>query len=271
MKRMDFRSRWVLVTGASSGLGREMARLLAREHGANLVIAARRRERLEELKVELETAAGVEVLPVAADLANLEDVDRVFQQATGGRELYAAILNAGVTHIGSHEALEWDAFQRMLDVNVRSVVRLSTRLVPYLEKRAQGGGMMLVSSMAGLVPVAYQTAYSGTKAFLVNYGCALHHEMYGRNVSVTTFVPGGIQTEMTDGEDFGELRGWLMPVDKVAREGVGALGARRFLYAPGMSNRLSLAFAPFVPRRFLTGRIAATYRNALAKVKRQGG
>lgn len=267
MKRMDFRSRWVLVTGASSGLGREMARLLAREHGANLVVAARRRERLEELKAELESAAGVKVLPVAADLAKLEDVDRVFEEATRGRELYAAILNAGITHLGAYDELEWDDFQRMLDVNVRSVVRLSSMLVPYLEQRGQGGGMMFVSSMAGVVPVAYQTAYSGTKAFLVNYGCALHHEISGRNVSVTTFVPGGIETEMTDGEDFGGLRGWLMPVKKVAREGVHALGTRRFLYAPGVGNRLSLAFAPFVPRRFLTGRVAATYRTALEKVK----
>lgn len=264
---MDFRSQWVLVTGASSGLGREVARLLAREHGANLVLAARRLERLMELKAELEPT-GVSVVPVAADLAKLEDVDRVFSEATRGRELYAAVLNAGVTHFGSHDDLSWDDFERMLAVNVRSVVRLSRQLVPHFEQSQRGGGMMFVSSMAGVVPVAYQTAYSGTKAFLVNYGCALHHELSGRNVSVTTFVPGGIQTEMTAGESFGPLRNWLMPVDKAAREAVDALGARRFIYAPGITNRLSLAVARLVPQRFLTGRVAATYRDALGKVGR---
>lgn len=270
MKPMDLRSRWVLVTGASAGLGREMARVLAREHRSNLVVVARRGERLEELKRELEAETGVAVAPVVADLAKLEDVDRVFDEATGGRELYAAVLNAGVTHFGPYEELDWDGFERMLSVNVRSVARLMRRFGPYLENQRHGGGMMAVASMAGIVPVSYQTAYSGTKAFLVNYACALHHELEPKNVSVTTFVPGGIDTEMTEGERFGPLRGWLMPVEQAAREGVGAMRARRYLYAPGLSNRLQLAAARFIPQRFLTGRVAATYRDAIRKTDERG-
>ena len=75
---------------------------------------------------------------------------------------------------------------------------------------------MIVSSMAGMTTVPYQTAYSGTKAFLVSFGTGLFHELRGRPVSMTTFVPGGIQTEMTSGKRFGPLRGWLMPVDQCA-------------------------------------------------------
>ncbi len=264
---MDLRSRWVLVTGASSGLGREMARVLAREHKANLVVVARRTERLEELKGELESETGVSVVPVGADLAKLDDVNRVFSEATRGRELQAAVLNAGITHFGPHDELEWDGFERMLSVNVTSVVRLARHLAPYLEQENHGGGMMIVSSMAGFVPVSYQTAYSGTKAFLVNYACALHHELAPKNVSVTTFVPGGVVTEMTAGERFGPLRGWLMPAEQAAREGVDAMRARRYVFAPGVANRMQLTFARFLPQRFLTGRVAATYRNALGKVE----
>jgi hypothetical protein len=265
MKPMNFRQRWVMVTGASSGLGREMARLLAYEHQANLVVVARRADRLSELKDELETQAGVEVVPVAADLSTVEGADHAFEQATQGRELYGAILNAGITHFGPHHELAWEDFERMLSTNVTSVVRLTRLLVPYLEQQNNGGGILLVSSMAGITPVPFQTAYSGTKAFLVHYGCALHHELAGSNVSVTTFIPSGIQTEMTSGKRFAPLRSWLMPVDKCAREAVEGFAARRYLHAPGISHRLQAVAARLLPHRLVSGRVGAAYRSALQK------
>src|SRR5215218_1122393 len=100
-KPLQLRSRWVLVTGASSGLGLEVARVLAREHGASLVLVARRRERLEQLAQELQRAHGVEALCVTADLAEAGAGERVMAQAlAGGRTLAAAVLNAGVTFYG---------------------------------------------------------------------------------------------------------------------------------------------------------------------------
>jgi uncharacterized protein len=162
---MDFRGRWVVVTGASSGLGREMAKLLATEYGANLVLVARRKERLEELQSEIEKAAGVSVVSIVADLSKHDDVDRVFREASTDRQVYAVVLNAGVTHFGSYNELSWTAFQTMLATNVTSVVRLTTLFLPYLEQLDHGGGILLVASMAGLTPVPYQTAYSGTRRF----------------------------------------------------------------------------------------------------------
>src|SRR5687767_10563497 len=100
MKPLDLKHRWVLVTGASSGLGREMARVLARDHKANVVIAARRKERLAELAEELQTKHGVSVRIVVADLSKPDEADRVFAEATTDCALYGAILNAGVTHFG---------------------------------------------------------------------------------------------------------------------------------------------------------------------------
>src|SRR5512146_107114 len=145
MNPMELRGRWVLVTGASSGLGREMAKILAVTYGANLLIAARREDRLLELKAELEKSAGVKVEVCVADLAKLEDVDRLIDVATRGRQLYGAILNAGVTHFGPYAELSWDSFRTMLDTNVTATVRMATAFVPALE--AQGGGLMIVSSM----------------------------------------------------------------------------------------------------------------------------
>lgn len=269
MQKMNFRGQWVLVTGASSGLGREIARNLARTHGANLVVVARRADRLEELRREAEAETGVRVLCLPADLSDLADVERLIGQIKDGPQIYAAILNAGVTHFGAHHELEWTAFQRMLNTNVTSVVRLATELVPYIERGAPGGGLMFVSSMAGIFPVPYQTAYSGTKAFMVHYACGLCHELQGRDVSITTYAPGGIVTEMTGGERFVPLRRFLMPVEHAAREGLDAFARRQYLHVPGLSNRLGAQFARLLPRRLVDGWVAGAYRKALASSVRE--
>src|SRR5215831_7952880 len=259
MKPMDFEGRWVMVTGASSGLGWEMAKVLTSRHGANVVVVARRMSRLEELRREIESTSTAKVLPIAADLSKLDDVDRVFEEATEAAPIYAAILNAGITHFGEYHELTWSEFEAMLATNVTGTVRLTTKLVPYLEARKEGGGVLLVSSMAGLTPVPYQTAYSATKAFLVNFGCGLYHETRERGISVSTFVPGGIKTEMTSGERFEALGGWLMPPDRCAREAVECFERRRYLHAPGIFMRAGTSLMGLLPRHFLTSRVAATY------------
>ncbi len=261
MKPMELRGRWVLVTGASSGLGREMAKILAVKHGANLLIAARRQDRLQELKAELEQSGGTKVDICVADLSKLDDVDRVIQAATQERPLFGAILNAGITHFGPYEDLSWDGFRTMLDTNVIATVRLATALIPALE--TQGGGLMIVSSMAGIFPVPYQSHYSATKAFLVHFGLSLWHELQGRNVSVTSFAPSGVVSEMTAGDNFTPLRRWLMPVNQAAEEGVDAFRTRKYLHISGFANRIGSAFARLLPQRLTTSLVAAQYRNAL--------
>jgi uncharacterized protein len=265
MKPMQFRDRWVLVTGASAGLGRAMATVLAREHGANIIAVARRKDRLDDLKKELESSAGVKVDTVTADLADLADVDRVVDLATRDRPLYGAILNAGVTHFGHFDELAWKDFEAMLNTNVRGAVRMTTELIPHLEKQADGGGLMLVSSLSGILPIPYQTAYSATKAFLVHFGSGMWHELRGRNVSITTYAPPGIVTDMTAGKRFEPLRGWLIDLDMAAREGVEALRRRKYLHIPGLRDRWGSALLRMLPHGFVTGRLAAVYRGALAK------
>jgi uncharacterized protein len=197
MKPMNFNGRRVLITGASSGLGLEMARQLAHREHSDLVLVARRLDRLNELKTELESATGVRCQVIAADLSKPQDVDRVFEEATAAGEVYGVILNAGVTHFGKHFELDWSSFNNMLATNVTSVVRLVNLFTPYLINNGQGGGVMLVSSMAGLLPVPFQSAYAGTKAFITNFSLSLSEELRGELVSVTVFSPGGIDTAMT--------------------------------------------------------------------------
>lgn len=266
MEPMNFKSRWVMITGASAGLGRELALQLGRDYGANIVAVARREDRLNALRDELKEM-GSEVLPLAAELSQVDEVDRVYEEATRRVDLYGAILNAGVTHFGDWHELSWEAFQQMLNVNVVSVVRLTNLLLPYMQKQDQGGGLLLVSSMAGLAPVPYQAAYSGTKAFLVHYGCSLFHEARGKNVSVTTFAPGGIATDMTAGARFDSLRTWLMPVDRCAKSAIEGYRRRKYLHVPGVVYKVLAALNNVAPEPFSTGRVAAQYRASLNAAK----
>lgn len=263
MQKMDFRGRWVLITGASAGLGREFARQLAHEHGANLIVLARRKDRLEELRAELERDAGVQVRPLVADLSDPRDVERALAEILAGPSVYAAILNAAVTHFGPQQELDWARFQALLSTNVTSVVAFANALVPRIERDQPGGGLMFVSSLAGLQPVPFQSAYSGSKAFVVHFACGLWHELRGRDVSITTFAPGGIVTEMTAGESFAPLSGWLMPAAECARLGLAAFQKRAYLYVPGLSNRLGAHLGRLLPRRWVTALVARTYRRAL--------
>jgi len=269
MRRMVFAGRRVLVTGASSGLGRELAIQLARDHKANLVLVARRAERLAELARELTTNFGVEVDLVTADLSQMGEVERVVSLANE-RGLYAAILNAGVTHFGHHDELSFPEFEKMLDLNVRGTVRLTMAVADALERSAEGGGVLIVASLSGLTPVPYQTAYSGTKGFLVKYGWALHHELLPRGVSVSVFAPGGIVSEMTDGEHFNDLRAWLMPVDRAARSALSGFRRRKALIIPGfLYNWLRGFVLKIVPENFVVGRMAVTYRASLQRNRKR--
>ena len=255
MAHLDVRGKWVLVTGASSGLGRELAIQLARDHGAHVAITARREERLNALAAELETF-GVQVNILPADLADKKQLSQLIRDVS---ELnpHAAILNAGVTYYGHHLEMPEETLAALLQTNIRSIVRLSEGLVPSL--KVEGGGLMLVSSVAGIVPLPYQAAYSGTKAFMLNFGLALAEELRG-SVSVTVFAPGGIATEMLgkSGLDkkFSAQHPGLMPVERCAALALTALQERRTLYVPGRLNKLNVLAARLLPRTLLS-RISA--------------
>lgn len=265
MKALDFTNKWILITGASSGLGYEMAYQLAHVHKANLIIAARRADKLNQLKIELEQEAGIKVKVIVADLSSINDVNRLIDESIEGQELYCAILNAGITYFGKHADLKQDQFETLLQTNVKSVVRITSELVNYFEESGRESGIMVVSSMAALFPVPYQAVYSGTKAFVMNFANALALEIENPKLSLTVYAPGGIVTEMTAGDKFNDLGKWLMPVKQAAGEGIYALKSRKFNYIPGSLNRMGNRFMKLLPRKFIIRQMAKTYLKSLLK------
>jgi len=267
MGKLQFKNKWVLVTGASSGLGAEIARQLAYQHGANLILLARRKEKLEQLKTELEQQVSIRI--IVADLSKPEDVDNTMDEVLKDGQLYGAVLNAGVTHFGRHEELSWDDFLTMLQTNVTAVVRMTNRLTTHFEASGNEGGILIVSSMAAIFPIPFQAAYSGTKSFILSFATALTNELKNPNFSITVYTPGGIITEMTAGEKFNDLRGWLMPVDKAAKEGISAFVKRKLVYIPGFTNRVGNIFFKFLPKKFIMNRMSNVYKKSLLNAEKK--
>ncbi len=254
----------IVVTGASSGLGLEMARQLARDHKAHPVLVARRKDRLEILAEELR-AFGVRPRVVVADLSRPADVDRLFEEAT--REpVDGFICNAGVTFFGHTLEHKSEDVSSLLATNVGSVVSLTQRAVPYLLERG-GGGVMLVSSMAGFQPMPFQAVYGGSKAFVTSYGLALSEELRGQSVSVTVFCPGGIATEMMDtaglSSKYQKGHPLVMDVEPCAALALSAFVARKRIAVPGGLNKVAAFFAQMSPTRIVTRLVANDYRGAL--------
>lgn len=180
-----------IVTGASAGIGRELARLLA-ARGATVGLLARGRERLEELAAEL---PGEQVV-LAADVTRRREVERAverFAKRAGGLELLVA--NAGVAHYGPFADVEVELAEEMVRVNVLGTIHtVKAGLGPML---ARGRGhLVVVSSGAGLRAFPWAAVYGGTKAFDRGFAEALRHELSGSGVSVTTVFPGEVETEL---------------------------------------------------------------------------
>ena len=267
MKRLDLRDQWVLVTGASSGIGRDMAVQLARDHGAHVVAVARRAERLDALKTELESEFGVRVLPVVADLSTSAGTERVIAAATQEQPVVAAILNAGVTYYGRALELSDETFEAMLATNVTGLVRIANAMARFFIATQKPGGILLVSSMGCFAPLPYQTAYAATKSFVTSYGRGLATELKGTGVSVSVYTPGGVNTELIESSglsrQFSPDSVGMMNCDVAARVGLNALVNRKALSIPGALNHfLALAFK-LLPHGMLLPRIGATYAGGL--------
>ncbi len=256
----DFRSKWALVTGASSGIGAALARELA-AHGAKLILTARRRERLEALAAEF-AAKGTETRIVVADLNDPAAPQQLYD-ATEGAGITVDILinNAG---LGQHGAFhtnraEQEAWQ--VRVNCEAVVRLSRLFVPRMIER-QRGWVLIVSSLASFQPMPYNTTYAATKAFDRFFSLGLSAEVERFGVKVTALCPGPVETEFfTVAGSAGVFRRFgSQTAEEVAHKALVALARGRRVIVPSFKGALVSSLVRFVPMPAILAILAKSLR-----------
>lgn len=243
---------FVLVTGASSGLGEVFARVLA-ARGANLLLVARSTERLERLAEDLARVNGIRARPITADLSTREGIDALFETvSTLGAAVDLLVNNAGVGSAGPFAALAPDRERSMVRLNCEAVVALTRRfLEPML---AQGdGGIINVASTAGFQPVPYMATYAATKAFVVSFTEALARELRGTGVHAMALCPGPVRTgfQAAAGIPGPGLRLAELSARETVERGLSAYERGEVVFVPGLVNGVQVALSKVVPRRLL--------------------
>lgn len=235
---------WALVTGASSGIGEGFVRRLAAA-GVDVAMVARRGAALEELAAEVASRHGVDCRVIAMDLSLAGAASRL-ADAVADLDVALLVANAGTGWIGRFDRQEPEDHSSLIRLHCEMHVELTARLLAPMKKRGRGG-VIIVSSMGGFVPLPYYAVYSGTKALLQNWGEALEREMRGTGVDVVVVAPGDTKTGFQ--EVAGEMSTRWSSVEDVVGETLDALG-RRSVVVPGLENRLSLLAARLLPRRW---------------------
>jgi short-subunit dehydrogenase len=247
-----------VVTGASSGIGREIARLLA-ARGLGVTLVARREDRLRTLADELVASHGTRAEVLAADLTDEASRDGIATElAARGLAVDVLVNNAGFSTVGAVAASTPAREIAMVRTNVEAVVHLCSLFVPAMVA-AGAGAILNVASTAAFQPLPGQAGYGASKSFVLSYSQALRTEVRPRGVSVTVLCPGPVETE------FGEAAGFStedlaeaplpqimwVPATEVAAAAVDGLDKGRAVVIPGTANRVSAAAAYLTPRRLL--------------------
>jgi len=248
------RKKTALITGASSGIGVELARIHARR-GGDLVLVARRQDRLESLKAELESAHGVKVHVIVQDLTRADAAAQIHRELIArGVPIDYLINNAGFGNGGFFHQQDWARNEAMIQVNVTALAALTREFVP--ELIARGGGRILnVASMAAFLPGPLQAIYYATKAFVVSFSEAIGNELAGTGVTVTALCPGPVKTGFIEKANLHEAKGFARTVSArgVAKVGYNAMLKGKPLVVPGVVNKLIIHFfLRLTPRRRAT-------------------
>ncbi len=234
-----------LITGASSGIGEEFARALSRR-GYELVLVARREDRLRELAEKLDTTAHVVTCDLASDAASVPDkVDAL------GVQVDLLVNNAGFGLRGRFLEHEQDRLAEMVRLNCEAVVVITRAFLPGMVERGRGG-VITVASTAGMQPLPYEAVYGASKAFALNFTEALHAELSGTGVRMLAVNPGPVPTEWQQVAGYQDSGAKMMPgaieADQVVREALRSYDRGRRSMVPGRFFRNFMRLNNATPR-----------------------
>ena len=234
-----------VVTGASTGIGLELARCCA-AHGFDLLIAADEPE-IEDAARDLD-AMGVDVIPVQVDLATLDGVDELYD-AAGGRPIELLLANAGRGLGKAFLDQDWDDIQRVIDTNMSGTAYLIHKVGRDMRRRGHGR-ILITGSIAGFIPGTYQAIYNASKAFLDSFSFALRAELKDSGVTVTCLMPGATETEFFERADLMDTKVGQSKKDDpadVAMKGFEAMMDGEGDVVTGWMNKLRSAIASVTP------------------------
>ena len=247
---ISYQDKTVLITGASSGIGKAFAETLASK-GANLVLVSRSRDRLNALAADLRARYKTTADVIAVDLGRGGAPDEVFDQARRmGRDVDVLVNNAGFGAHGSFHLLPADRLEEMISVNVFALARLTHLFLPRMIER-NNGIIINVASTAGFQPVPYMAVYGASKAFVLSFSEALWAEYRKHGVRVLALCPGATATDFFKVAGEGAALGKKRTVDSVVASALRALDRGRSSVVDGAVNTLATLSVRLSPRGFV--------------------
>ncbi|MDB4769187.1 SDR family oxidoreductase [Saprospiraceae bacterium] len=243
-----------LITGASGGIGKELATIHA-ERGGDLILVARREDKLNAIKTELEKKHGVQVIIIAKDLSVVSSAREIFNEVESkGIQIDFLMNNAGFGLRGKFHELSWERQLEMINLNMVVLTELMYLFLPSMVTR-NNGKILNTSSTAGFMPGPLQAVYYASKAYVTFLSNAVAEELHETNVTVTALLPGATDTEFakTSGMDKTSLFNKAASARSVAEGGYSAMLKGKLDVIAGMprSQKMMMALLPFFPKKML--------------------
>jgi len=241
---------YTLITGASSGLGVDFAKEYASKN-ENLILVARRIERLNQVKSEIQANYPVDVLVYSLDLNDSENIDQFFNQLENDIFINRLINNAGFGYSGSFVDMNESQIKSMISVNIEALTLLTHKVLPNMINR-KTGEILNVGSIAGFVPGPYMAEYYASKAYVLNYSIALHEELKEHHIHVSVLCPGPTKTEFFDvansQKESKVINRFMMDSLPVVQKGMSDLKENKPISIVGLSNHSLRFLLKFVPK-----------------------
>ncbi len=247
-------SKTALITGASSGIGKELARIHA-ENGGNLIIVARRGENLIELKNELEKKHNIQVATLIKDLSIVGSAKEIYEEVKAlNIQVDYLMNNAGFGLRGKFQELDWARQQQMINLNMVSLTELMYLFLPEMIGRNEGK-ILNVSSTAAFFPGPLQAIYYATKSYVNFLSNAVSEELHDTNISISTLMPGATETEFAKTADMDKTSMFAKTVSarSVAQAGYDGMldGKLNIISGLTFSQKTMVSMIPFIPKKVM--------------------
>ena len=248
---MDNKKNIAIITGASSGFGREFTKLLAQDNSLDeIFVLSRSAEKLEEVKSEL----GEKIKPYIIDLSYTENIKNFADYLkTQNPNVKILINNAGYAKFCSYDDISIDESLNMINLNISAVVSMGLICIPYME---EGAHILNIASQAAFQPVPYQNIYSATKSFVKNYSQALNVELKNKGIKVTTVCPGWMKTNLYERGCIGAEKATkrfmcMVSPEKVAQKALKDAYKNKDISIYGLHVRIAVLITKFLPEKWI--------------------